>query len=144
MGLCSGNPWDPYRSLESRKILLPCKINPWGKSPPGVSYLTWIPISVCQSGTTHLPGSLRHPVHHTTASTTTQIWILSSLIQTILLVPDFHRISRGRASLHCTASASLLPRVADFTASREFHPTPKNFLFSTGVIIILLPAKVKV
>ena len=59
----------------------------------------------------------------------------SSLIQTLLSVPEFwlvisHRISR-------------FTRVADFTAGREFwvifsHPAPKNFLLHDCIIYLTL------
>ena len=66
----------------------------------------------------------------------------SSLIQTLLSVPEFwlvisHRISR-------------FARVADFTAGREFwvifsHPAPKNFLLHDCIIYLtLLDCNIKI
>ena len=50
----------------------------------------------------------------------------SSFIQTLLLVSDLHRISRSMASLAIRGSRTCKKLL---TASREFHPTPKNFSF---------------
>ncbi len=50
----------------------------------------------------------------------------SSSIQTLLLVPELHRISRSELGKLTLSAAS--PRVADCTASREFHPAPKTIL----------------
>lgn len=44
---------------------------------------------------------------------------LSSSVQTLLLVLEFHQIVRMA--------------LADFTASREFHPALKTFLFSCRI-----------
>ena len=53
---------------------------------------------------------------------------LSSFIQTLLLVPEFHRVSCDRQAKQQNI-CPLPSQVADYTASRELHPTPKNFLF---------------
>ena len=47
--------------------------------------------------------------------------IVSSFIQTILLVLELHQIMRLT--------------LADYTANREFHPAPKTLLF--GCLLIL-------
>jgi hypothetical protein len=46
-----------------------------------------------------------------------------SFIQTLLSVPEFHRVS------------SDLSEVADFTADREFHPALKNVLIVIPITI---------
>ena len=49
---------------------------------------------------------------------------VSSLIQTLLPVLEFHQIS------HATfTNPYMYAQVADYTAGRESHPTPKNFFY---------------
>ncbi len=49
---------------------------------------------------------------------------VSSLIQTLLSVLEFHQIS------HATfTNPYMYAQVADYTAGRESHPTPKNFFY---------------
>ena len=56
--------------------------------------------------------------------------IFSSFIQTILLVPDLHRISRKKTCGSRTSAYAV-------TASRESHPAPKNFTFMNEISIVL-------
>ena len=61
---------------------------------------------------------------------------ISSFIQTLLLVPEFHRVSHKTrltdlpSIFQIHRSIHLISQVADFTASRELHPTLKNFLLN--------------
>jgi hypothetical protein len=60
---------------------------------------------------------------------------VSSTIQTLLLVLEFHQISHF--VFICAPDKNSW--VADYTASREFHPAPKNFsLFTKNIVALFL------
>ena len=77
------------------------------------------PVCIKKPDTISYPGLfILLPFHAKNICTATS----SSLIQTILSVPESHRVSRQR-------------QLADYTAGGDFHPAPMNFLLFCLFII---------